>query len=236
MYFTQRKGDVMSDTPFATRAYNLGLKIVPNMCKALTLEQLEYYEDHLAEIPDALRRGFVLPAVIKPLEKFALLADIGIITVPADYSHTTALALFREANREKFYGYDNAITDTNFSNPSRVLKPGDKLWIRAWKQTVSGTTTSRERMALLATLKSHHVGAQGISLVFKQKRDQLPKGYWYLSMDERERLWEDAAGLHRVPELYVYSYGGFRFDLGSFEHPWHGGDAILSFCDVPSGT
>ena len=47
--------------PLVTRAYNLGLKAVPNFVGSLTEEQIRYYEDHLPEIPDAIRRGFTIP-------------------------------------------------------------------------------------------------------------------------------------------------------------------------------
>lgn len=49
----------MKDTPFVTRAYNLGLKVVPNFV-GLSLEQIEYYEKNLDQISVALARGFVV--------------------------------------------------------------------------------------------------------------------------------------------------------------------------------
>ena len=48
-------------TPLVTRAYNLGLKAVPNFVGSLTEQEISYYESHLDEIPNALRRGFVIP-------------------------------------------------------------------------------------------------------------------------------------------------------------------------------
>lgn len=171
-------------------------------------------------------------AVAELTEKFALLVDLGIITVPKGYVHANRLASFRQENHGWFYGYNDAITDANFPKPSRILKPGDKLQVCAWKQVVPGTTTSEERMAFLATLKSHHTGAQGVSIVFEQKCDQLPKGYWYASFDERGRLWKDADCDHRVPCVSAYSDGDFFFYLGSFESPWNDRNACLSFCDV----
>jgi hypothetical protein len=171
-------------------------------------------------------------APAEPTEKFALLVDIGIITVPDDYVHEKRLTTFGKQNRKKFYCYNNKITDKNFPNPTRVLKPGDKLRVRAFKQVVGGKTTSEERMAFLATQKAIHTGAQGASLVFDQKRDQLPKGKWYASFDEKDRLWTDAGGSHRVPLMGCYSDSDFRFDLGVFELVWYGVYAFLCFCDV----
>lgn len=170
--------------------------------------------------------------------KFGLLADLGEITVPANYDHAKHLDSFRKKNKKKFYFYNDAITDANFSNPTRVLKPGDKFRVRAFKQIVGGSTTSEERMAFLAAQKAVHTGAQGASLVFEEKRDQLPKGYWYSSFDEKGRLWF-GEGLHRVPIVYASSDGDFSFNLGFFEEVWYGLNASLCFCDVPaesSGT
>lgn len=187
------------------RAYALGLKAVPNFT-ALSDAQLAYYEEHLDELPSAIARGFVVPG------KFGLLADLGIITVPADYVLVTEF------------------TGMNFPNPTRVLKPGDQLWVRAHKQIVRGTTTSEERLALLATLNSHLVGAQGIEIV-EPKRSQLPKGYWYSSFDEKERLPLDAGRRRRVPGVNRRFDRGFDRDLGRFEDVWDVSVAILSFCD-----
>ncbi|MBP9749201.1 MAG: hypothetical protein KBD21_00465 [Candidatus Pacebacteria bacterium] len=213
------------DTPFVKRAYNLGLKAVPNFC-TLTPEQVAYYEQHLDEIPTALARGFIDPA------KFALLVDLGNITVPDDYVHATRLATFGEKNSDKFWYFNDEITDEHFACPSRILKPGDRLWVRAIEQVVSGVTVAEERMAFLAMQKASHTGAQGASLVFEQKRNRLPKGKWYASFDEKKRLWEDADRGHRVPGVCTYSDGDFSFDLGSFEFPWDAGLAFLCFCDV----
>jgi hypothetical protein len=179
----------------------------------------------LASISDGVQ-------VAEPTDKFALLADLGIITMPEDYVHPTVLDTFMKENRPKFYSVNENITDANFGNPTRILKPGDKLRVRAHKQIVSGTTTSEERMAFLATQKAIYTGAQGLSIVFNQKRNQLPKGFWYSSFDEKERLWEDARGFHRVPHVYADSDGDFIWDLGSFEVVWNDDRAFLSFCDV----
>ncbi len=169
---------------------------------------------------------------VEPTGKFTLLVDLGIITVPDDYDHTTRLSMFGKKNRKKFYYYNDDITDENFPNPSRILKSGDKLHVRAFKQIVSGTTTSEERMAFLATQKAVHTGAQGASLVFDQKCDQLPKGKWYTSFDEKGRLWKDADGHHWVPIVRCHSDDGFIWGLGHFGPVWFGDDAFLCFCDI----
>lgn len=47
------------DTPLVKRAYNLGLKAVPNFL-TLSEEQIIYYEQNLDKIPEALARGFTV--------------------------------------------------------------------------------------------------------------------------------------------------------------------------------
>lgn len=219
------------DTPsLIKRAYNLGLKAVPNFT-ALSEEQIGYYENHLDELPEALSRGFVMPS------KFELLVDLGVIEVPKGYVHRTRLATFKARYQndkiKSFYYYNDAITDEHFPNPSRILKPGDRLHVCAYRQVASGTTTSKERMDyLVAQGMPVYTGAQGASLVFEQKRDQLPKGKWYASFDEEDRLWGGAGGRRRVPYVCARSGGDFDFDLGSFGYPWAGDSAFLGFRDL----
>ena len=164
-------------------------------------------------------------------KRFELLVDLGIITVPENYVHGKQLD---SMNRKEFYFFNENLTDKNFANPTRILKPGDKLRVRAFKQNVSGTTTSEERMAFLASQNAIHTGAQGASLVYQQKRDQLPKGYWYCSFDKIDKLWKDAGGGRRVPGVGAHADGGFRLGLGGFESPWLDDRIILCFCDVPA--
>jgi len=173
----------------------------------------------------------------QPIVKFGLLVDLGIITVPADYDHITCLAAFKKRHqsgkKKSFYGYNDDSNDQNFPNPTRILKAGDKLLVSAFKQIVKGETTSEERMKFLAEQGAIHVGAQGLTHVFDQKRDQLPKGYRYSSFDEKERLWPDGKRIHRVPDFDADSDGDFYWDLGRFEDPWGVSDAVLCFRDLP---
>ena len=168
----------------------------------------------------------------EPTEKFGLLVDLGILTVPDNYVQGKQLG---SMNRKDFIYFDSDITDKNFSNPTRVLKPGDKFHVLAYKQIVPGETTSEERMEFLAKQKAVLTGAQGASLVYQQKRNLLPKGFWYCSFDEKKRLWKDAGGGRRVPYVRAFSDGDFEFNLGYFERPWNAHNGVLlCFCDVPA--
>lgn len=203
-------------------------------------EVVDWYLTHKDEIPDALRRGFVTPPVQlpvqsteeKPTEKFDLLADLGIIVVPKDYNHKTALRVFGDKNRGKFYKYNSTIDVADFSNPSRILEPGDELQVCVFKQVVPGKTTSEERMAFLSTQKAVYPGAQGIFLVFEQKNYLLPRGYLYTSFDERDRLWEDPDGQLRVLSLCVHRVGSLELCLNNLDCAWVFDSAFFCFREV----
>jgi len=162
------------------------------------------------------------------LQKFTLLADLGVITIPED----TSLDSFLQKNRKKFYDVDKNITDANFPNPSRILKPGDKIGVRAYKQIVSVTTTTEERMKFLRQQPGNiFVGAHGIPPVFEQVKVKLPKGFWYASFDEEDRL-PYLGSYHRVPVLHAYSRGVWHWHLGYFERVWHDTNAFFGFRDL----
>ena len=204
----------------------------------VTLDQWERFnnlspDDREARFGDWKKPEPMAPA--KSSEKFSLFADLGIITVPENYSHATQLASFRRKNRKKFFSYDNDISDKHFPTPSRILKPGDRLSVTVFKQTVSGLTTSKERVAFLKNRNAVFTGPQGVSLVYEQKRDKLLKGYGYVSFDEKERLWQDAGGYRRVPGVFRDSDGRFGFSLGGFEYDWDDDRWLLCFCDLPAG-
>ena len=200
----------------------------------LSLEHLEWFLGLKMFERDALVVEFGKPGnkhaiVAKPAEKFALLVDLGIITITKEIS----LDVFFSENGEKLHDYSKGITDENFPNPSRILKPGDRVRVRAFHQIVPGTTTSEERMAFLEKQPGNfYAGAQGIVHVFEQKRDQLPKGKWYASFDKKDHLWEEPDGSHGVPHVDADSDGDFHVYLGDLELDWSDDDALLSFSDV----
>ena len=170
--------------------------------------------------------------------KFAPLLDLGIITTPTDHVPSTYLTRFKASHqgskKKLFYGYNDAITDANFENPSCILKPGMKLGVRAYHQIVQGYTTSKERMDYLREEKMDtYTGAQGAAMVFDQKRNLLPKGKWYTSFDEGARL-PFFGGYHGVPGVGADSCGGFRFGLGDLEGIWRDDGAFFGFCVMPS--
>ena len=201
----------------------------------ITLDHIEWFAGLSLDARDALMTGGKpasrLAPPLAPTCKFTVLAGLGEFTVPDGYNHATAIAEFLTKDRGKLYGVSGAIHDQNFPNPTRILKPGDKLCVEVHHQIVEGTTTSAERMAYLKQQQGNvFVGAQGIPLIFGE-RDKLPKGKWYASFDEKDRLWQDADGYHGVPSLDAYSDGGFRFNLGYLEDVWYPSHAFFCFRD-----
>jgi hypothetical protein len=197
----------------------------------ITLNQLEWFnqlskDDREKLIREWKERKIVIP--VTPVERFSLLADMGLIIVPGDYEHTTQLAKFRSRYKGKFNCHEN-FTDDNFPNPSRILKSGDKLRVRLFRQNFEGRSTTEERLAFLASQNAIYTGAQGMTLVFEQKRDWLPREGRYLSFDEKSRLWKDSVEFHRLPCIRVEPKGVFSIGLDLFENDSDHSSIILGF-------
>ena len=147
--------------------------------------------------------------------KFVLLKDLGIIKVPDDYRHSTQFGNFLRMYRKKFWRIGSDIDVANFPDPSHVLRPGDKFRVRVFGQAVGVmSTTTEERMAFLNAQGDVHIGPQGVSLIFEQKRILLPEGSRYISFDKEECLWIDDEGRHRVPCMYKSLGGSIELYLG----------------------
>ena len=51
-----------NDARLTARAYNLGMKLVPNLVHVLSEAQLEYWEDHLPDLKEALSKSLLIPS------------------------------------------------------------------------------------------------------------------------------------------------------------------------------
>ncbi len=161
-------------------------------------------------------------------KRFELLKTFD-ITVPVGYEHGKRLDSFYKENKKKFYYYNDAITDKNFSKATTKLEAGRKLKVKIFQ--IKETVTSENCMDFLKSQNAILTGAQGASLVWELDRQQLPKGKWSVSFDEKDALWQDSDGYHRVPYVYAYSDGDFGFDLGYFGDDWDADYCLLCFCD-----
>lgn len=146
-------------------------------------------------------------------------------TVPADYNHTTALA---SLDRSKFYYFNPAATDENFSRVSHQLIPGHTYEVDVFDIKSGEVVSSADCLKLAQSESGLLCGAQGGAMVWQKCRQELPKGRWYASFDEKNRL-PFAVGYRRVPRVCVFSGGDFRFGLDLFEFDWYGGYGVLRF-------
>jgi len=180
---------------------------------------LETSINHLVNIGlyDAEEVSEVYQKIIDEKQRFGIVKDLGAVVVPKDYNHATRLASFKKENEKKFCFYSDEITDQNYSHPTRILKPGDKLRVKIFGQTVFCLTKSQERIAFLDARRAVYTGAQGASLVFEQKANELPKGFEYSSYDKKENLFENSEESHGLPNICAFLDGGFRFERARFE-------------------
>ena len=158
------------------------------------------------------------------------------ITVPGNYNHPTQLASFARKNRRKFYIfrkfyiYNDNITDANFAKATNQLTPGKTYGVKIFQ--ITKQVTSEDCLAFLKTQKAILVGAQGISVVWQQAKENFPKGEYTVSFDEKNACWQDADGDYRVPYLYRDLDGDWIFRLGVFEFGWCGGEYVLCVRDL----
>jgi len=161
-------------------------------------------------------------------DRFELVNTFSIVD-PQGYDPATRLDSFSKEHRKEFYYYNDAITDKNYAKATTKLEPGRKFKVKVFQ--IKERVTSEDCMAHLRSQKAVLVGAQGASLAYEQSKDQLPVSRWSVSFDEKDSLWTDADGDHRVPDLDRDSDGVFEFNLGVFEIDWNGDYCLLCFCD-----
>lgn len=185
------------------------------------------FDRHLLEA-----RQRVLPvsepiAIAAADPRFQLLTTFEVV-VPTDYQHATRLDTFRRKHGKEFYYYNGNITDRNFSRATTQLAPGQQLKVKVFQ--ITKKVTSNDCLVFLKNQNAVFTGAQGATLTYEQAKDQLPKGRWYVSFDERDTL-PFVDGYHRVPYVNAFSDGDFEFGLGRFEDVWCVGRCLLCFCD-----
>lgn len=169
------------------------------------------------------------PKLEDKTEKFSLMLEFK-ITIPADYQHTGHLNRFYKNNNKDFYFYNDDITDEKFGTVSHELIPGKTYLVKIWLINEDMRVSSAEILSLLVANNAYLTGAHGVSILWQEKKDELPKRKWYIGMDKKENL-PLAYGYALVPNIHCYSDGDFRFNLGRFEYDWDGGYCVIGFCD-----
>jgi len=161
-------------------------------------------------------------------ERFKLVSTFK-LTVPKSYNHATQLTSFSKEKRKKFSHYNDALTDENFAKATNKLVPGKTYTAKIFQLTTR--MSSKDCVTFLKTQKAILVGAQGISFVWQEKKDEFPVGKWTVSFDEKDALFVDTDGYPRVPFVVRRSGGGWDFLLGDFEFGWSVVNCLLCLCD-----
>ncbi len=153
------------------------------------------------------------------------------LTVPKGYNHGTQLATFAKyAKDEKFRYLNGEINDANYVKATNKLVPGKTYGVKIFQ--IKTRVTSEDNLAFLASQRAILVGAQGISLARQLKKNEFPVGKFTVSFDEKDALWEDSDGSHRVPGFYRLSGGDWEFSLGGFEYDWYDVHCLFCLCDL----
>ncbi len=149
----------------------------------ITLEHLEWFNKLNKVERDKL-------AGVNTVDSRFTLSTTFQFTVPDNYNHPTRLASFSRENRTKFYFYNDNITDENFKNATNKLTPGKTYEVKIFG--IAKRVISEDCLAFLKTQKAILVGAQGISVVWQQAKEQFPKGKWTISFDEKSNCFPKA--------------------------------------------
>ncbi|MBM3281292.1 MAG: hypothetical protein FJY91_00875 [Candidatus Harrisonbacteria bacterium] len=157
-----------------------------------------------------------------------------VIIVPQGYTFESFWMTFWEKyeNHPKRYFYENLSTAQNFSQ-SVVLRPGQKIEVTVFEQTVDRLMTSSvERVNFLKSIPGNiFTGLSGSALMFDQHWEKLPKGRAYCSFDEKDRL-PALEYFHRVPCFDCHADGYFHFFRLGFGGSWDSDCLLLSFRDL----
>ena len=153
-------------------------------------------------------------------------------TVPSDYKHDTQLDTFAKKTKKlkTTYYFNDALTSANFAKATNKLEPGKTYKVKIFP--ILATVTSEDCMLFLKKQNAILVGGQGITVLQDQKPDEFPIDKWTISFDEKETLWKDADGDHRVPDVHRRSGRDWGFGLGDFGFDWDDDRALLCFCDM----
>ena len=171
---------------------------------------------------------------------FALLQDLGVITIPFRYVHETCVSDFLMKHGAHFDYVNNNISDDNFSHPTRILKPGEKFHVRAWRQSEGLNAKIFPSVCIdfmnATDSQSCLLGVQGATVVFDQRREYLPKGRCYSSFDMPDNLVVGPDARRRFPGVDACWNNRFHFNLTPFDRECFSAGAFLSYHQVSDGV
>lgn len=161
-----------------------------------------------------------------------LLNGKGTFTVSDNYNHDTQVDDFAKKTRKlkSTHYYNDGLTSKNFSKATNKLVPGKTYGIKMFP--ILEIAQSEDCLAFLESNNAILVGAQGVTALQADQPDIFSTGKWTVSFDEKDALWKDANGHHRVPRVRRHSVGNWVFNLGYFGNSWGSDDVFVCFCDL----
>jgi hypothetical protein len=159
--------------------------------------------------------------VLEYPKKYLEQVEVWEITIPANYVRDTRLDWFSTTYRDSFHFYSTRINEKNFPGAIIGFESGQKILVRVFRLKKPVSTNG-----CLVFLRNHGAiltGAQGATLVWEQKREQVPKGFCYLSFDAALSDYKERPVLERCSD------GIFKFRAVSSEFFWSAGDRLLCF-------
>lgn len=154
------------------------------------------------------------------------------LTVPTDYDHNIQIDKFAKKKKalKTTYYYNNDLTSVNFSKATNKLEPGKSYQVKIFP--ILAKVSSKDCMNFLAKQNAILVGGQGITLAQELHENEFPVNKLIFSFDEKDALWTDTAGDHRVPDVFRFSFGEWNFDLDYFRNGWLAGCCLFCLCDL----
>ncbi|MSU44731.1 hypothetical protein EXS45_00935 [Candidatus Nomurabacteria bacterium] len=192
------------------------------------------------EAQEIIKAGGTLQEQVKPIlqklamvdQRFGPAVKTFEFTVPADYVHDTQLDTFAKKTKKlkTTYYFNDELNSKNFAKATNKLEPGKTYKVKIFP--ILGTVTSEDCMSFLAKQNAIRVGGQGITLLQDQKADEFPVSKYTVSFDQKDALWTDSDGDHRVPYVYRYLGENWKFCLAYLGRDLHGDFCLLCFCDL----
>lgn len=170
------------------------------------------------------------PNTHSSMSTFKLVVNFGNIVAPDDYEHRGQVSRFLHASSVSDFGYtDPLLTDINFPNPSVVIRPRDEFHLSAYGQDSPGKIPATDWLDFLEGEGGVHLGLQGLSLAYLQRRLAFPSRRHIVSIDRPGGLFDNGS-VHLVPCVSTFPTNN-KFDLtaGTFENGWNGTDLFLLF-------
>lgn len=154
------------------------------------------------------------------------------VTVPVGFN--PAIYIDEESvnvQKEKttFY-YNNDFNSKNFAGTTTPLIPG-KTYCAHFVPKMLTTTSEDDINFLLKEQNAILVGGHGLMLAYSQHKDMFPKARNIISFDQKDGLWKDEVGYHRVPKIKLDWQGDFYFELSLFENDRGIGYYLLYFSE-----